>query len=572
MNINNFFQGQLVSEVELNKIDNFRVASDQEVVQSLLGKAAGYGKGISYFTGSIFRGGVIGAPIAVDSLVDIDALKPEAIATDSIAIYPGSAIDASGNILSIANSAVIHIAEGSADKLWEIDYNKLHYIYLTSYLSGSVIQTDDVGASFYTQYTLRPKLVVSSNNPGSTVVLLGTFISSNTTGEIVTGTLIDRRQFAGGRTSADRIYIDPTENPLSGSVNTVHEHINAVGTGTASIVNPHGMRVYDLTGGIFETHSQQLHANGIILQDTQNVIYKDSYKAVLTGYEYPSDSGQYSGITCTVPVGATASIQGRFYTGSLAASFNSDSFTGSVTGEIYYVVLQPNSTKTNVEIQLLSSAEFQHSSKLRENILIATVIPVHEVGPEQTFFHTLVDIREIGTVKLSDLQVDLVEGTSSPLVDISPTGSVLTNLDRIRYQLGNIIEGDPVSWRGSLRIYSSVNEISEAVDNLYNLRDRSGSSTFLIRPDLGEGMLDYSELQFNNNLYPYSDRPAGLRFNGGNSRFELYIPVTSASFDRKFGSLYLNEVTFVNNVTAATETLTYEDVNALKALILPAVQ
>ncbi|MCK9428822.1 MAG: hypothetical protein M0R17_02275 [Candidatus Omnitrophica bacterium] len=319
----NFFNDQDVMSDDLNAIES----TTAKQVSSRSVAPLGNSGGISTLTGgSVTLGGIYGSPN--DYLVTTKNFYCNQLSATQISVTVGSAIDPSGNIILLNSTHSITLTDNTATSFWIDSTAGIKYIKIKYQESSGSLQSDDLGATFYTRYydsyQIRIEAIAASVNE----IPLGRFTADGSGN--ISGIITDMRQYCRTITPASSAILDPTIEPAKtlGWV-SVEDHVKSIGHATPTNINPHGQNLADLgyTGQDIAEHERTSHVNGIILLARDDVS-KSSYLGTVkdTGIAY---------IEFTTPSNAKMLINGSIVTGSIP---NLYAVSPLVTDADYWVV------------------------------------------------------------------------------------------------------------------------------------------------------------------------------------------------------------------------------------------
>lgn len=469
-----YFKDQNVFAEDLNNTENSRIEDVKNRTQALLGDSGGIYNNL-YSEFSVVKGGIFGRP---DEYAENKNLKVGLSDTSTLFIYPGDAIDVDGNHIKVETTKTVELGNEDSNYKWTpttgTNYIKIKY----SQSSGSV-GTDDLGNQYYARYYDSYYVEIDGTHPsGSTgnPILLGVFTGLGD-GSVSLGTLFDRRLYAKVITTADGVIIDPFRNPVASQI-TAADHIAAIGTGTPSPNNPHGLSLSDIGGSIEgdTAHKIQAHINGIIHFDNVTSTL-NSFKGTVVNNNSPS-----AAIDFTPPSNALLAVGGAIISGSLPSLSGSDAYALAGNGTYAALVYKSGATSWVPYSDALLN---YYDSRL------STPGRYHTTGHKQPDYYylgqctvsaggnTLVftDGRTFNTTHPEDIIADFSEAVSQPSTALLATDSLSKNLERIRYQIGIAIGGSGNDWNNA----TSKNTDGSNADSLHghnhdNLHDIDGTT------------------------------------------------------------------------------------------------
>ncbi len=455
-----YFNHQLVDDGDLNNTETTKKNQIIYRFQSLFGNSGGYGKGYGFYTGSVPDGGVFGSP--ADYSITTTNLYVSALNTTSLSIATGSAVDSNGELIRVLSPLTCNVGGSSVNYTWPGSPNVLNYVKLKYIESSGSLRSDLEGLnSYYTRYTGSYYVTINNTLPSSNEILLATFIGDSN-GWISGSSIQDRRTYIRPITPADAVYLDPSVKPISTHY-TVEDHVKAVGTGTPTTTNPHGLSNEDLTGFGVSSHIKLQHRNGIMLNDTSSSA-QNSWQPTLGG-----TNGVDPYLIFTAPYAASASIAGKIYSGTVA-NLHSSSAPGDGN---YYAVIDSS-----------GNASFISSLANTKNF---TYLPLAYVtiSGSKTTISSIQDVRPFYGLSMDDIRFNITENTSAPSLSSSPFWTINDNLARIRYQLGMSIDKNGNDWNlASPPLTAGTGSVGDAYhthnhDQLLDIRGTTASSTNL---------------------------------------------------------------------------------------------
>jgi hypothetical protein len=230
----NFFGDQFVEASNLNAIEASLLSQLQQRSKFPLGTSTDFVS--SPYT--VFQGGVFGN--ARDFAQDKD-LKVSIVPTTSIQVAAGSALDAFGEFISVPSAFVIAQSSSSAFHSWASSADGTYYVKINYVEATGSVKHNAMGVTYPTRYDASYFVTVDNVTPLANEICLAEVVVS---GGIVTG-VTDRRSFVATIIPAQGAKLDPSLNrvPL---VDTAYKHVTAVGRGTVTEKNPHGLSATDV--------------------------------------------------------------------------------------------------------------------------------------------------------------------------------------------------------------------------------------------------------------------------------------------------------------------------------------
>ncbi len=454
-----YFKDQNVFAEDLNNTENSRIEDIKNRIQALLGNSGGiYNDAYSNF--SIVKGGVFGRPDEYDQNKN---LKVAVRDSSTLFIYPGDAIDASGNPIKIESTKTVELGGEDANYIWTpttgMNYVKIRYVQS----SGSV-GLDDQGNQYYTRYYDSYYIEVNGIHPSGSVgnpILLATFTGLGD-GSINSGTLFDRRLYTKIITLAGGVIIDPFNNPVPSQI-TAADHFALVGTGTPSPTNPHGLSITDIGGSLAgdTAHKVQAHINGIIHFDNDTPTL-DSFKGTVINNNSPS-----AAINFAPPSNALLAVGGEIISGSLPPFTGADAYAiagngrcevfaykdGTIFGVTYTDFL------LNYYDDRLSSLGIYHTTGHKQPDYYYLGECTVSAGGNTLVF---TDQRTFNTTHPRDIIADFSNAFTPPS-SLPKTADLVDNLKMLRYQIGIAIGGHGQDWNNS----TSKNTDGSNADSLH---------------------------------------------------------------------------------------------------------
>jgi hypothetical protein len=438
MERSNFFNDQLVVDSDLNNIETTVADQITQRAASELNTAGGVGKATAgYGTFAVVKGGVYGAP--VDYLTTTVNLFVSATATQ-ITVAPGQALDAQQNFITVPVSHVVSKGTNSPSGSWVSSAGVTNYVKLSYRETSGSVKANDAGNQFYTRYNASYFVMVDNNAPGALDVLLGQFTADGL-GQVTS--MLDRRSYVRLNVMADATWLDPTVKPVA-TWTSVEDHVRAVGTGTPSQTNPHGLTGADI--GIVDAvasvrlHRTDSHVNGIIVSDT-------SLSGALQSFSASVVAGPIDTMVFTSPIAASMSVHGTM----VSSAISSILATAAPSVGDYWVAY--NIQTGTAQFLTTGSIVFDDTNpRVYENYLRLAFARVDPVGGN---IINTVDLRRFGTLSIYDVQPDVLEPVSAAGItggngsfepSQSVANSLANNLARMRNQIGVSLNGVGSKW------------------------------------------------------------------------------------------------------------------------------
>jgi len=547
----NFFDTQMVLSDDLNDMQYNLASQSVDRTQAPLGYSGGFGggPGFEYASGSIFQGGVYGNPSQyLVGGINLEVHKFGA----TLVVAPGKALDKNGNLIVVDSAKILTKATTTDNYAWISSPDVQNYIKISYQESSGSAKTDDYGISHYTRYEHSYFITVDSEVPTGAELLLGTFMADPD--GYPSAAVVDRRLYVSTITPASAVILDPTNKPVS-SWQNVEDHINAVGSATPTNVNPHGLQIGDLYGFHTEEHVALNHENGIILDNTSAGLTnaaKNSWKASINIDNFT--------LHFEPPYAASASIGGKIFTGTLP-----DFPTAGTNGQYYYIVTDATGSVSQVLASTLpgNQRDSQYLKLCSINVISSgDDIEFINFGGEELDG----DCRRFHGMSAGLIRLDVTEAMS-PVTDFTSDDrhlNLLTNLGRIRYQLGRAIDGTS-NWRSlSPPLTAGVSSYADSY--------HSHAGTPLNYWGIGQGGLTDTDrwLRFYRGS---STAFASLHWNPINERFSFYKNAVSGLADISVESIYLGYGSYAHltggQVTNLTDGSNADSLHTHSAFVSP---
>ena len=508
-----FFNDQYVFSDDLNYLNDTKEEELTSRIQGLLNTSGGIFGNLTYATGSIVSGGVFGSP--ADYLQNKN-LRPHKQTSSTIRIYSGKALDVNGELIEILDTPLnyrdVTLGNSTSYYSWLGSANVQNYIKIRYLQTSGSVQSDDEGNSYFTRYDGGFFITVNSVVPTSEEILLGTFTGDGS--GAISGVITDRRLYIRPIVPASGVILDPTTKPIS-SWTSVEDHVNAKGSGTQTSTNPHGLTAADVGATGVQDHRIDNHVSGIIATDG---VYDSGVYGSFT--PTPTDTGGPSIISFSAPASnAGIAVGGEVFTAAIPDVDLTDSSIFASGDVNYYVYLNASGS---IEAQagttgLVTPSKYVLCSITRE-----------DGGSD---FSNFVDRRTYFANTPSIIRADFIEGVSNPATTLPLEASLVTTLDRIRYQLSKAINGTTTAWN-SASPPLTAGGLSNA--DAYHTHTRSAGTSFTI------------------NYNGTDSLPAYLRFHKGSSQYASLGWFSNFFFlwkteGTEFGNLILNDVVVSGN-------------------------
>jgi hypothetical protein len=236
---------------DLNFITDSKNNQVRDRSQIFLGDSRELSYGLTTTTGSVFRGGVCANPL--DYWKFWDNLSSFNLGLDwAFYVMPGKALTENGDLIVVPSPGVM--VQWINTSVWDVSPNTVGYVKVQYQEASSSLDYDNYGNPHYLDYDRWFSVVANSDLPSSNEVLLATFLGDSV-GKITSGTFQDRRSYATTVTPANFVLLNPYREPAQTlGWTTFEDHAHAYGTGTPSVINPHGLSFKDV-GALSSTGS-----------------------------------------------------------------------------------------------------------------------------------------------------------------------------------------------------------------------------------------------------------------------------------------------------------------------------
>jgi len=450
----NFYNDQDVMADDLNAIENSILKQTSSRSVAPLGSSGGVNSGTG---GSVTLGGIYGSP--ADYLTTTKNFYCSKLGGTSISVATGKALDVNGNLILISAAKTVTLNDNTATAVWTEITAGTKYIKLSYLEASGSVQSDDLGVQFYTRYTDSYRILISAASASANEIYLGSFTADGV--GFISDSIVDMRQYCRIITPASAVILDPLKEPAKTiGWTSVEDHVNAIGHSTPSASNPHGTSASDIGFSTVDitNHWRDAHVNGIMLlaRDTTTLqswsgsVVSPTSSAYInfnppTAYAAINNGGTLFSGSIAPLLGTEAPADGTYWVvfdGTSVAKFKS---TGSVTFDISDPHLNPNYTRLGLAVV----------SDSGDNI------------------DSYVNMRDVFAMSQYDVRGDTTEGKSSPLITLSDTATLIDNLNRVRYQLGLIVDGNSSHWNSlpSASVYQAMKSV-----HLYGKYDDAGTS------------------------------------------------------------------------------------------------
>jgi len=319
MNKTLYFPDMRVNESDLNNTEQSRASAIRQQFAFMLAKFS------HQYTGSI-------ATIIQQTLADqtpnpfsyrgigggfnSDYLLPITGSLSQISIQRGWGITDNADICILTGSITINQGDNDFHRIWgTLTDGQPAYVTAEYQEMSSSVGNDSSGNIYYKRYTGDFLIRVSDTYPsGSNQIPLAQFTAN---GNLITaGTFQDKREWARPWAMAESTLVKNSPVP---SLSTVEQHITAVGTGTPSTTNPHGMVLSDLvSGSILST---------VIHKNVGHPAGNEGNRALNTVYQNTASGSMFLSVSIellTVATAAPHTIEAAIYVDRVDSSFNNN--------------------------------------------------------------------------------------------------------------------------------------------------------------------------------------------------------------------------------------------------------
>ena len=313
--------------------------------------------------------------------------------------------------------------------------NTMYYVKIAYAEASGSLKANDAGISYPTRYTDSYFVTINSAIPISGEILLATFTGD--TSAHIKSTIKDERLYIRALVPASGIIVDPTVKPFGACI-TAEDHILAVGNGTPSATNPHGLTGDDI--GLSDTtgpHRKEAHIPAIVDITGQypNIpSFSNSYLGV------PYDSGAVAGIAWTAAhASASIMVNGAVYHPALdTVDFTTHpDITGDATYYFYYT-----GTGSAVRATTTNIAPTEFGYHTYDKFTLCRI----DVGGGGSEYSNFEDLRKFYSISQIHIRAE-ASPEYAVLTTITSTSTLWDNLSRIRYQLALALNGS--DWAGS---------------------------------------------------------------------------------------------------------------------------
>lgn len=444
----NFFQDQLVLPSDLNEIITAVSLELARRIQGNLGYSGGFNEtSLAAYTRN--KAGILGSP--GDSSSNKNLKVTEGLASNQLIVYTGSALDTDGELIYIDTSQTLQRGITTTNYQWDTTVGT-NYVKLSYMETSGSIKTDDTGTGYPTRYTSSWFITIDGVSPLTTELLLATFTGDGS-GNVTASSVLDTRLYTRVYTFADAVGVDPYNTAVS-SIKTVGEHLRATGSATPTANNPHGIAYADLGGNnllLPISHATNMHISCVIPYVKTTASF-DSYKGVVVN----PTSNAY--VTFTTPNTAVLVAGGQVFSGSLTNLYAIDAYNIAGNGVYFAVVDNDGNTSwkllSSFTVDSLFTATVDGNTRYatghrNPNYYILGYAIISDNGDDITAW---IDSRLLYGTHPIDIGADYSESVLDPnsgAGSLTRGSTLLTNLSRLRYQLGKAINGTGSLWNTS---------------------------------------------------------------------------------------------------------------------------
>jgi hypothetical protein len=443
MERSNYFSDEYVYSDDLNNTESTKAHQLILRTQAPLGYSSGY----SLSSASVYQGGIYGSPASY--LLPVNCQCASIVPGGSVlTVYSGTALSPAGEVIIIPstpqNFVTIGVGTAGATYNWTATPNVLNYVKLSYQETSGSLGADDLGNVFATEYYGSYFITVDGTLPNpATQILLSTF-TADSAGRIVTGP-IDCREYVSTITPATSVILDPTTKLVSSFV-TAADHINAKGSGVATVKNAHGLTLADL-GASDGTAGHRIEAHAACIIDITGAypagVFFNSWQPSMSGV---SGSGPTISIQfASGAANAAILADGNVYPGLSVPSqplVSNPLFPVTSVPTQYWVYIDGTGT-INATTTALSDT-YNNLTYTTPDIFVLCTITISNGGVDYSNF---VDLRRFYPNMPAKTQADFFDTYSPGSFPSLGIGSTLvTTLQRIRWQLGMAIDGNGGDW------------------------------------------------------------------------------------------------------------------------------
>ena len=447
-----FFPDQLVLDEDLNEIIEAVSLEIKRRVQGSLGDSGGWNE-TSLSTYKRSKGGIMGSP--GESSLNKNFKVTYGLSSDQLTVYPGSALDVNGELIYIDTTQTLNKGVSNSNYNW-ISTTGDNYVKLSYIESSGSIKTDDLGNGYPTRYQSSWFIKIDDVIPTNDEILLATFTGDGG-GNVTPSSIVDTRLYTRLYTFADAVGLDPYNTPINTHLN-VGDHIRATGSSTPTSSNPHGLGFDDIGGStrlLSSTHATDVHVNCIVPYTRVTASFNSYLGTIIS-----PTSGAH--IEFTPPSNSVLIVNGVPFSGSISNLYAIDAYNMGGDGIYYGVVDFQGNTSWIPQSQesilldplfttVVGGVDRWATGHKNKNHYILGRATVADNGDDITLW---TDSRLFYGTHQMDIGADYDETVLDPNAGAGALvrgSTILTNLARIRHQLGRALNGSGslTSWRSS---------------------------------------------------------------------------------------------------------------------------
>ena len=352
-------------------------------------------------------------------------LVPTTGSAAQIIIGRGWGITNGMDLIKATGSITCNKGDNSFNSRWISTALSTMYVSLDYQESSSSVGNDSQGNVYYKRYDDSYMVNVSSVYPSGSNQLPIAQFTSDSGGNIVGSTFVDRRDWLRAIAVDESVMI---KDPVADSMPTVYDHVHGLGSGTPSTTNPHALTLFDL-GGFPEL------INGIFLNDASATTIASYTPSVVspTSNAYIQFAPLFNGV---------AFVNGKQYTNNISPL----SATGNSNG-VYWVVATASGSTLVPSFVSTASVSFSNLvPQANPTMLLFGSATISDNGDDISSF---TDMHRVWLISPANLRADLDEAVANPSASIPAYSSLIDNFNRIRYQLGLALNGTGSQWNGA---------------------------------------------------------------------------------------------------------------------------
>jgi hypothetical protein len=344
-----FFSDQLVVADDLNAIQSTFNA------QVILRTLANLTIASSSVPNAERHGGVFGS--SLESTEDRN-LRVTRIDGGNIRVAAGIALEPSGEIIYVPTAFTIATGSVGLSYTWTGTTSATYYIKINYQESPNHYRSSDFGVSSPTWYTPGYYVTVDTAVPVADEICLAT---ASVSGGAIVG-VKDARFYVTISNPAQGVVLDPTLNQVP-EVKSAYDHIMALGTGTVTATNPHGLGPADIgasslaESSFFGTSTIGVAVLNTVYQNTSThaIYFEANVETTSAGYGtinayavYASPAGTTTGTgSLTGPVYEIARFASTLKQANTADTAKmQEPIRGLIPPQWYYKVWLPAGTPT----------------------------------------------------------------------------------------------------------------------------------------------------------------------------------------------------------------------------------